>query len=174
MLKLKVFEQTKTGFCGPVSLLMVLNFYGLETSEKELARRSKTTEKKGASGKNLITAIKSFGWHGFWKEDGKIAELEYFIKQGKPIIVDWFSEYEGHYSVIIGIDKKYIYLADPELGKINKLSLERFKTMWFDFEGPLASRTAIWHIGWMLVPSPEKLIPRPGTGRGQKIKGHYF
>jgi predicted double-glycine peptidase len=166
MLKLKIFEQTKSGYCGPASLLMVMDFYGFKTTEKELVKRCKTTVRKGASGRNLVAAIKSFDWHGFWKEDGKIAELEYFIRSGRPIIIDWYSEYEGHYSVIIGIDKKYVYLADPETGKINRLLLERFKTVWFDFEGPLASRTARWHIGWMLVPSPDKLE--------HKINGHYF
>ena len=42
---------------------------------------------------------------------------------------------DGHYSVVAGLDEKYIYLQDPEIGKIRKLKKDDFLTVWFDFAG---------------------------------------
>lgn len=39
MLKLKPFQETlNASMCGPASLKIVLNYYGVEATEKELAR----------------------------------------------------------------------------------------------------------------------------------------
>jgi len=42
---------------------------------------------------------------------------------------------DGHYSVVCGIDATYIYLQDPEIGKIRKIEKNDFKRVWFDFSG---------------------------------------
>ena len=52
-----------------------------------------------------------------------------------PVIIDWFSTDDGHYCVAVNIDKKNIYMQDPELGDIRKMDLETFKRVWFDFTG---------------------------------------
>jgi len=166
MLKLKIFEQTKTGYCGPAALKMAFWFYGLKASEKELAKRAKTTQKMGTGPANMIRAVKSFDWHGFWKEGGKVEDLKYFIKQGKPVVVDWFSVDEGHYSVAVGLDKKFVYLADPEFGKTKRLPTRCFKNVWFDFEGPYTKHLKKCHFGWLLVPTPKRIR--------YKIRGNYF
>ena len=59
--------------------------------------------------------------------------------------MDWFSVDDGHYSVVIGMDKKFIYLNDPEWGKVRKLELKIFKRVWFDYKGdfPVSSRDFI-------------------------------
>jgi len=59
--------------------------------------------------------------------------------------VDWFSrgrnDYpdsevaDGHYSVAIGLNDKFIYLNDPEIGRIRKIKREDFMIVWFDFPG---------------------------------------
>ncbi len=165
MIKLKIFEQTK-GMCGPASLRMVFDYYGLKLSEKELAQKSGASVSKGASPDDLIKAVKSSDWHGFFKEGGRLKELEYFVSRNMPVVVDWFSEYEGHYSVVTGVDRKFVYLADPEFGRINKIFRDRFLNVWFDFEGPYIRHSKKLHFGWMLVPSPEKLL--------KKFRGTYF
>ena len=170
MIKLKIFEQIKTGYCGPSALRAILNFYGLKISEQALGKKSRTSAKEGTDPESLIAAVKSLGWHGFWKEDGNIEDIKHFLKQEKPVLVDWFSlygeHYEGHYSVIIGADKQYIYLVDPEIGRTRKILIEAFKKVWFDFEGPHIKNAKRIYYEWMFVPSPEKLEYR--------IKGRYF
>jgi predicted double-glycine peptidase len=36
---------------------------------------------------------------------------------------------------VAGLDNKYVYLQDPEIGKIRKLKREYFMMVWFDFKG---------------------------------------
>jgi len=62
-----------------------------------------------------------------------------------PVIVNWFTKgrldypesevADGHYSVVAGLEDKYIYLQDPEIGKIRKLKRDYFMRVWFDFKG---------------------------------------
>ena len=61
-----------------------------------------------------------------------------------PVIVNWFtrgrSDYgdsqvpDGHYSVVVGLDKANIYLQDPEIGKMRTLDRDDFMRVWFDFK----------------------------------------
>ncbi len=165
MLKIRIFEQSK-GMCGPSSLRMVFDYWGLKLTEKELAKKSGAKAEKGVNPDNMIKAVKSLGWHGFFKEGGKLKELEYFVSQKMPVVVDWFSEDEGHYSVVIGIDKKFVYLADPEFGRINKIPAGRFLNVWFDFEGPDIKHAKKLYFGWLLAFGPDLIK--------EKIKGNYF
>ena len=62
-----------------------------------------------------------------------------------PVIVNWFTrgriDYpesdvpDGHLSVVVGLDEEFIYLQDPEIGKIRKLARDDFMKVWFDFTG---------------------------------------
>ena len=42
---------------------------------------------------------------------------------------------DGHYSVVVDLDHTYIYLQDPEIGEIRKISRDDFWSVWFDFTG---------------------------------------
>ncbi len=165
MLKLKPIRQT-SGLCGPASLKMVLDYYGFSLSEKKLAKLAGAMREKGVSPQGLIKALKSLNFHGFWKQRGKIEDLKRFIKLGCPVIVDWFSEYEGHYSVVIGFEKDKIILMDPEIAGVKKFPIKEFKLIWWDFEGPSIKNPKKWNFEWMLVPSPKEM--------NFKIKGNYF
>ena len=67
MLKLKPYIQT-TGYCGPASLKMVLEFYGVKKSEKELAKLSGATHKAGVNPAGLLKAANKLGFKGFIKD----------------------------------------------------------------------------------------------------------
>ncbi len=71
----------------------------------------------------------------FIKDFSEISDIKKFINKKIPVIVDWFSGDEGHYSVIVGIGKDSIYLQDPELGHVRSMRLRTFKRVWFDFPG---------------------------------------
>ena len=135
MLKVKPFRQ-KSSFCGPASLKMVLDYYDIKKSEKELTKLSGCSKSKGVEAGNLLKAAKKLGLKGFIKDLAKISDIRKYVLERKiPVIVDWFSVDEGHYSVVAGIDNKNIYLQDPELGKVRKLKIYDFKRIWFDFPG---------------------------------------
>jgi len=156
MIKLKPFRQTP-GFCGPVSLKMVFDYYGISVSEAKIAKVAGATQEKGCSIKGLIKTAKYFGFRTYLKRESSFDDLRYFVKKKKvPVIVDWFSEDEGHYSVVVDIDKKNITLIDPSLkrGK-RKFTTEEFLRVWFDFPGKYIKDPKEVILRLMLVIVPE-------------------
>ncbi|MBI1984710.1 MAG: C39 family peptidase [Candidatus Wildermuthbacteria bacterium] len=143
-LTVKPFRESP-GMCGPASLKIVLDYYGIHASEKELAKSSGATRDRGINAEGLMKAAKRFGFKAVVKENSSFEDIEKWVKKGVPPIVDWFTagraEYaesdvpDGHYSVVCGIDSAYIYLQDPELERIRKIERKDFKRVWFDFKG---------------------------------------
>jgi predicted double-glycine peptidase len=151
LLKLKPHQQ-KIGAraCGPASLKIVLNYYGVEKSEKELAKLAGTNKQWGTSAKGLVKAARYLGFKMIVKDNCTFRDIEKWLKKGIPPIVNWMTrgrmDYSdvnvpaGHYSPVCGLDDKYVYLQDPELGKIRKLVREDFWQVWFDFPGRTITR----------------------------------
>ena len=134
MLKIKPFRQTP-GLCGPASLKMVLEYWDISVSEKEIAQKAGSSKEKGTGKEGLVRAAKHFGLNAFAREKSSLGDLGRFIKKGIPVIVDWFSEDEGHYSVVVDINEKKIVLMDPSLKKAREFLLHNFQRVWFDFPG---------------------------------------
>jgi hypothetical protein len=145
-LEIKSFQETlKKGMCGPASLKMVLDYYGIRKSEKELAKLTGNSHHFGTDEKGLAKAARKLGFKVVVKNNSSFDDMEKWLRKGVPLIVDWFtrgrSDYpdstvaDGHYSVVCGIDSKYIYLQDPEIGKERKIEKNDFKRVWFDFQG---------------------------------------
>ncbi len=142
------------GLCGPACLHMVLKYFGLEKSDKELAKLCGANAKTGTTAAQIITAAKKLGFKAFYKDFSSIAEIKKYIDKKIPVIVDWFSIDDGHYSVAVKIDAKFIYLQDPDLNKINKIDLETFQRIWFDFEAPILRKKQDIFIRRLIVIHP--------------------
>ncbi len=161
MIKLKPFRETP-GLCGPASLKMVLDYYGVSVSEQELARLSGSFGEKGTSVSGLVKAAKHFGFKAFLKKNSSLKDLEYFVNKKIPVIVDWFNEDDGHYSVVVDINKKEVVLMDPALRKIliyirrKVFSRETFFRIWFDFPGDHIKSPKDLVLRLMLVVTPKK------------------
>lgn len=137
MLNVKPFKQS-SGFCGPASLKMVLDYYGIKKTEKELAKLAGAKKHTGVGAEGLIKAAKELGFKGFFKDFSDVEDLKHYVIDKKiPVIVDWFSSTDGHYSTVVNIDKNNIYLQDPELGNLRIIDIPTFKRIWFDFSGDL-------------------------------------
>lgn len=162
MIKLKPFRETP-GLCGPASLKMVMDYYNVSVSEADIAKAAGATKEKGTSIKGLIKAAKHFGFKVLLKENSSLEYLEYFIKRKIPVIVDWFSEDDGHYSVVVDIDKENVVLMDPALRKLliyirrRKFSRETFFRIWFDFPGKVIKKPQDLILRLMLVITPSKI-----------------
>jgi predicted double-glycine peptidase len=146
ILRVKPFQETlNAGMCGPASLKIVLDYYGVEKSEKELAKLFGVKKDLGTDDLGIKRVAESLGFKVRIKNNSSFKDIEDWLKKGVPVIVDWFtrgrmdytdsSVADGHYSVVTGLDEKYVYLQDPEIGKIRKLTREDFLTVWFDFTG---------------------------------------
>lgn len=146
LLKIKPFQETLgMSYCGPASLKIVLDYYGIEKSEKELAQLSGWNKDLGVDNKGIKKAAEFFGLKVKIKNNSNFKDLENWLDKGVPVIVDWFTrgrnDYpdsaiaDGHYSIAAGLDDKFIYLEDPEIGKMRKMYKDDFMRVWFDFKG---------------------------------------
>ena len=132
---IKPFEQSDS-FCGPAALRIVLNHFGIKKTEKEIARLAKFKLSTGVEAEDLLRVAKKLGMKGFIKDLSTIKDIRKYLKNEKQaIIVEWFLEDDGHFSVISEIDRENIYLQDPSLGHIRAIKISRFLRIWFTFPG---------------------------------------
>ena len=146
LLNVKPFQETlHASMCGPASLKIVLDFYGVNKSEKELALLAGTDKELGTDVKGITRAAKSLGFKCIVKNESTLSDIEEWLKNGVPVIVNWFtrgrSDYsssevaDGHLSVVVGLDNKSVYIQDPEIGGIRIIERNDFMKVWFDFTG---------------------------------------
>lgn len=132
MIKYKPIEQLDD-FCGPATLKMVFDYYGIVKSQLEWARLSGATHNDGVQNEGMFKAIKAVGFAYQLINEASFAEVRKLIAEGQTIIVIWWSENWGHYSPVADINGRTITLADPETGKFRRMGLTRFDHFWFDF-----------------------------------------
>jgi predicted double-glycine peptidase len=133
MLNLTPFRQ-KPGYCGPASLKMVLDFFGVTITEKKLVEISGCSRTRGVRAEGIVPAARKLGFLAKIKDSSDLKDINAWVNRKKiPVIVDWFAFKGGHYSVVCGMDKENIYLEDPSLGHRRAMKLTTFKRLWFDF-----------------------------------------
>ncbi|HLC95086.1 MAG TPA: C39 family peptidase [Patescibacteria group bacterium] len=146
LLQVKPFQETlNAGMCGPASLKIVLAYYGVHKSEKELARLCQHSKKLGVTNEQMEQAARSLGFRVTVKYQSTFKDIEQWLQKKVPVIVDWMTRgradapasevAEGHSSVVVGLDDKYIYLQDPEIGALQTFTRHNFMKVWFDFKG---------------------------------------
>ena len=146
LLKIEPFQETlHKGYCGPAVLKMVLGFYGIKKSEKALARLAGTTIEEGTDARQMQGVLRLFGLKTRIKSNSSFGDIKKYLDKDIPVIVDWFTRgrknypdsvvADGHYSIVVGLDKQYIYLQDPEIGKLRKIKRTDFLRVWFDYTG---------------------------------------
>ncbi len=122
---------------------MVLAYYGVEKSETELADSCHRDSELGVGAVDLQRVAEDLGFNVGIKDWTEYIDIQDWLEQRVPVIVDWFSrgrqDYsdnevaDGHYSVVVGLDEKRIYLQDPEIGGLRKIARGDFYRVWFDF-----------------------------------------
>lgn len=146
ILKLKPFQETlHKSYCGPASLKIVLDYYSVDKTEKALAKIAGWKKDLGVDDKGIKKAAQQLGFKVSIKNNSSFKDVQKWLDREVPVIVNWFTrgrnDYpesetaDGHYSVVMGLDDKFIYLQDPEIRKMRKLGREDFMRVWFDFKG---------------------------------------
>src|SRR6185369_11927488 len=98
MLKVPLFRQ-RAGHCGPAALKILLGFFKIKATHAALAERCRTTPQDGTTPANLANCLRSYGFSVTAEEYGNWDKLNYFVnKKRVPVIIDWFSNTDGHYS----------------------------------------------------------------------------
>jgi len=146
LLNLKPFQETlRADMCGPATLKILFSYYGIDKTEKELAKMAGLKRGLGIDDKGIKKVSEKLGFKIVIKNNSNFKNIEKWLKRGVPVIVNWFTrgrnDYpesetaDGHYSVAAGLDDKFIYLQDPEIGRIRKIKRDDFMRVWFDFKG---------------------------------------
>jgi predicted double-glycine peptidase len=129
MHNIKLFRQT-SGFCGPSSVRIILKFYGLTKTEKEIANAIGATRKNGCAPEQIILGVKKFGLTGSYQKRVSLSSLKKIIKNS-PVIIYWNRNGEGHYSVVYNVSNR-VFIADPKLKRKISLPINRFLDKWKD------------------------------------------
>jgi ABC-type bacteriocin/lantibiotic exporter with double-glycine peptidase domain len=120
---------------------MVFEYYGTERSEDGLSELCGRKDGEGTEVLGLVKAAKGLGFRAEFIEGAHLEELTEWVEgKGVPVIVEWFSIFVPHYSPVVRVTAKNVWLADPDVGKIRRLSHKRFSAIWFAFD-PVHSRT---------------------------------
>ena len=146
LLNVKPFQETlNADMCGPASLKIVLEYYGINKPQDEIVQLCKFKKGLGIDDKGIKAVAEKLGLKAVIKNNSSFKDIEKWLKKEVPVIVNWFtrgrtdygdsSVADGHYSVVMGLDDNFIYLQDPELGAMRKIERNNFMRVWFDFKG---------------------------------------
>lgn len=141
--------------CGPATLVMMLSFVGVKTSQTGIIRSIRATQKikkYGITISDFAKAVKIKGRKkiSFWrKQRASINDLQLAIEKYKfPAGVEWQGEFyentdedNGHYCVVTKVDKKVgtLRMADPYFNSYfhynnidRKFDIPEFMKKWWD------------------------------------------
>ena len=82
MLKIKPFQETlHQDMCGPASLKIVLGYYGVEKTEKELARMAGWKKGLGVDDKGITKTAQKLGFKVIVKNNSSFKDIKkWFMK----------------------------------------------------------------------------------------------
>ena len=129
--------------CGSASLSTILKYYyNQDVSEKEildavmhmkgLSKESSLAEYKKANGLSFLD-LSVFAFSKGFRALGLALDMESLKKLKIPVILYVKIRNSEHFTVYKGMDKKYVYLADPSMGN-TKVRLSKFKEMFYQRE----------------------------------------
>ncbi len=123
-----IYRQLDAMDCGPTCIRMIAAHYGKHFSLESL-RASSFISREGVSAKGISLAAERLGFRTATVQlpfsSGSEENLG-LIDAPFPLIVHWK---QNHFVVVFKVDKKYIWIADPEAGK-HKLTHAEFKKNW--------------------------------------------
>ena len=143
-------RQSTEYSCGAAAMQAVLGYWGRDIGEEDVREMLNTNEVSGTYPDDIIRVAKALGLQAEYKENMSMANLENYVAEGIPVIVDcqaWRSVsqyneswadtwYNGHWLVVIGIDENNVTLEDPYiLGDRGFMSREEFLARWHNVRG---------------------------------------
>ena len=143
-------RQSTEYSCGAAAMQAVLGYWGRDIGEEDVREMLNTNEVSGTYPDDIIRVAKALGLQAEYKENMSMADLENYVAEGIPVIVDcqaWrsVSQYNeswadtwnnGHWLVVIGIDENNVTLEDPYiLGDRGFMSREEFLARWHNVRG---------------------------------------
>jgi len=160
---LKATRQSTEYSCGASALQAVLSYWGKDLDEDELMRLLHTSPETGTYPEDIVRVARELGFEAEVIENLTLDEVEKSTKKGNPVIIcgqAWISREEaekavtddwedGHYVVILAVDKEHVYLEDPfvRLGK-GFMPRQAFEEHWHNIgRKTLAGTSTQMHLG---------------------------
>jgi ABC-type bacteriocin/lantibiotic exporter with double-glycine peptidase domain len=145
-----LLQQPDDITCGPTSAVMLMRFYGINSSISDVKKKTRTVwysydgKDIGMTAPEMIRiSLISYGLNAKLNT-GNMRDLKNKVSLGKPCIVlvrSW--EWGWHYVVVFGYGDGVIYFANPSDGEVDALSYNEFFRAW-DWGGDLQGRKCSW------------------------------
>jgi predicted double-glycine peptidase len=149
--------------CGASALRAVLSHWGSEVDETKLMELLHTNSEVGTNPEDIANGARALGFDAEVFENLTLDQLERFTAEGSLVIAlaqVWLSEREperllediwdnGHYVVVLGVDKDYVYFQDPFIN-MSKAFVPRksFEDHWHQvMGGDLERNPKLIHLG---------------------------
>jgi len=132
MIHLHYFHQKRGYTCGPASMKMIFDFFGLRIGEEKLKKLLKANKKIGTKHLPLIKLALKNGFYCFVHNNSLLNDVKSLVDRDLPVIVHYIEPLtnEEHYSVIIGYKRNKIIMNDPWAGKNFKIKISDFEQRW--------------------------------------------
>jgi len=143
--------------CGPATLSMILSYYDINKSQKELGDEMRPyqhpkgdNDDKTIFPHEFVAWVEKFGLKAVYRPNGSLELLKLFLANEIPVVVKtWLRPNEdiGHFRIIRGFDEGAKVLIDDDsyFGPNRRLSYFDFMSMWQPF-----------NYGYIPVYQPEK------------------
>ena len=178
-------RQSTEYTCGPSALQAVFRYWGKDIAEDEIAKLAGTTSEVGTFPEDLVRSAKALGFKAEAREGLTLDEVQEFTAAGHPMIAlaqVWLSakglggksveeEWDsGHYIVVLGVDKDYVYFQDP-YAMMSKAFLPRkaFEAHWHQaMGGDVINQPKLRHVGIFVrgrKPAKRERTPKAAVSR---------
>lgn len=154
-------QQYRRGVCGQTCLSMILQYFNIKETVKELEENVETEKEReerdaGLSPESLVKVLSRFKIKSTIKKNPSLEEIKEAIDDDRPVIIELQAYYEGrdlntswedgHYIVAIGYTLDYLIFADPSSYYKTYLKFEELIPRWHDkeFDGKKNERLAIF------------------------------
>lgn len=130
------YHKQETNYtCGPASMRMALEFFGIKRTEKQIASMMGTNKVRGTWRKFFPRIAERFKLNYVVKRNAGFDDIRKLMKGGYVVIVLYFHPPSGvdHYSVVKEVGKDRIVMWDPSfLGNsmVTEFPLSDFEGMW--------------------------------------------
>ncbi len=145
LLNVVSYQQTTEYSCGPASVVTLLNYYGKNGNEMQIANEMGTSTTNGTRPEQMTDWLNKNGFNAEWSENGTLEMLRENLSNKKPTLVEW-SDWGGHWVVVVGYDTRntdildddVIIFADPydrhddDPDGFDWFNAQRFYYMWYD------------------------------------------
>jgi ABC-type bacteriocin/lantibiotic exporter with double-glycine peptidase domain len=132
--------------CGADCVQKIMEYYGEDFREMDLAYILKSDPEEGTYVRNIVEFFHHHGLKAVVKQGMTISELEGQINRNIPVIImlqawgntqDFEKEYRknwgnGHFVVVIGYNSDSILIADPALFNVGYIPKQELKSRWHD------------------------------------------